>query len=298
MDVLVDGAVNVFIVSGVAWPYIAQGRQIIQSRNPSAFSLTASLIIIVSASIRAFYWIGARFPVVFLAQALVAIVAQLCMIYVVCHTQREVDAAADAAAGRRPRRSICSASGMLRWREHFWAWDDVTSFVLATGIFGAILAALQYVCGRLPHFVEAQGIAGLGLEALLPLPQAIRNYQRRSTAGLSSVLIVAWLGGDIFKTVISLQRGAPWPFAACGIFQAAIDLVILGQILSYPSGSGDKMEGGGGHAASSSIGGGGGGAGDGESGGVASPSRVYNRRLDALSPTSEPNEPLLKQSSR
>lgn len=219
-ELVVDWATNAFIIAGVAWPYIPQARQIWATKNHAGFSLSASLIIIAANTMRVAYWFGARFTSVFLVQSLVAILAQLCMIGV-------VTAAARSAEPERPRRSICSRESS------FWAWSDLGSFVAASALFAAALAALQLLLGGQSWYVESLGVAALGLEALLPLPQAVRNFQRKSTAGLSTLLIVAWLGGDVFKTLISLQRAAPWPFVACGLFQGCVDLIILAQIFLF-----------------------------------------------------------------
>ena len=78
--------------------------------------------------------------------------------------------------------------------------------------------------------VEVVGALALGIEALLPLPQALRNYARRSTAGLSRGLIFAWTAGDTFKIAYAAIKGEPVAFLLCGAFQLLVDFVILAQI--------------------------------------------------------------------
>jgi len=46
----------------------------------------------------------------------------------------------------------------------------------------------------------------LGVEAFVPVPQAWQNASRRSTVGLSAVLIICWAVGDAFKTALALEQ--------------------------------------------------------------------------------------------
>ena len=48
--------------------------------------------------------------------------------------------------------------------------------------------------------------------------------------GLSPVLIFCWAFGDAFKTAFAVARGVPVQFVLCGVFQLAMDAVLLWQI--------------------------------------------------------------------
>lgn len=47
--------------------------------------------------------------------------------------------------------------------------------------------------------LRSLGTTALGIESQLPTPQAISNFQRKSTAGLKASVIAGWLGGDLYK---------------------------------------------------------------------------------------------------
>ncbi|VDK61216.1 unnamed protein product, partial [Cylicostephanus goldi] len=49
-------------------------------------------------------------------------------------------------------------------------------------------------------YVEAIGMVSLLVEASLGAPQLIRNWQRKSTQGMSVPMVLAWLTGDLAKT--------------------------------------------------------------------------------------------------
>ena len=68
---------------------------------------------------------------------------------------------------------------------------------------------------------------------MLGVPQAITNYKKKSTKGLSVSLIGSWFLGDAFKTIYFVINGSPAQFLFCGLFQITMDTVILYQIYTY-----------------------------------------------------------------
>lgn len=71
------------------------------------------------------------------------------------------------------------------------------------------------------------------IESLLAVPQAIKNCKRKSTSGLSLVLVFCWFGGDAFKTYYYFFRDAPLQLSVCAVFQLSVDILILMQILYF-----------------------------------------------------------------
>jgi hypothetical protein len=218
-------------------------------RDASGWSPHTSLVVLVSASLRVFFWAGKRFGTPLLLQALASIATQLAMTWVVVRVQDKDDAGPAGGGGARvsPRRRERS----LLNPADFWKWGAFDDYLVAYTVF---LVAVMVVNGALhgvPGFVDALGGASLGVEALLPVPQAVANWRRRSTEGMSRVLIGAWVVGDAFKTVYAVAKGEPAQFAACGAVQLAVDCVILAQMAVYGGG------GGGGGGSSGSSGGGG-----------------------------------------
>jgi hypothetical protein len=114
----------------------------------------------------------------------------------------------------------------------FWRWRDPTSFFIVYAAATVVAFALAALLPRPTPgaLVEAVGALALGIEALLPVPQALENERRRSTRGLSPLLIAAWCVGDIFKSGYAIVRREPTAFVACGLFQLAVDAVIVLQL--------------------------------------------------------------------
>lgn len=87
--------------------------------------------------------------------------------------------------------------------------------------------------GMHPIWVESVGFASLFIESLLGVPQAIENYKKRSTVGLSSFLILSWLIGDMMKTLFHVMKDSPLQFIGCGVAQIIVDIIIILQIKFY-----------------------------------------------------------------
>uniref|UniRef100_A0A0B6Z865 PQ-loop repeat-containing protein 1 n=1 Tax=Arion vulgaris TaxID=1028688 RepID=A0A0B6Z865_9EUPU len=74
-------------------------------------------------------------------------------------------------------------------------------------------------------------------EAMLGAPQFLRNFQNKSTAGMSKKMVGFWTCGDIFKTVYFILREAPSQFWICGMLQVSIDISIFVQVFFYRNSS-------------------------------------------------------------
>jgi lipid-A-disaccharide synthase-like uncharacterized protein len=74
-------------------------------------------------------------------------------------------------------------------------------------------------------------------EALLGMPQFIRNLRLKSTEGMSVKMVNLFLSFrflvKLFKTAYFIARSAPKQFWICGILQISIDIAILCQVIFY-----------------------------------------------------------------
>lgn len=77
------------------------------------------------------------------------------------------------------------------------------------------------------------GFVAVLTESMLGMPQLLRNYNKKSTLGMSIEMIVMWLSGDLFKTLYFILRHAPPQFIVCGSIQVIVDILILYQVLWY-----------------------------------------------------------------
>lgn len=231
--------VDTFVVSGVVWPYIAQIRSMQSLKDASGFSTFTSLILIVSATLRIFFWFGARYGIPLLLQAIASILTQLYIMRVIVKINREkhVNGINNSVGIILSVRKVAYYDrSILDFRsKDFWNWTDWESYLLAELGLVVILTTLSGIFHLNSWYTDLLGTCSLGIEALLPLPQVLKNYRRQNTIGLSTVLIASWFAGDAFKTVYAIMKNEPMQFIACGAFQLCVDCVLVGQIFFYKS---------------------------------------------------------------
>lgn len=104
---------------------------------------------------------------------------------------------------------------------------------LTSALF-AIHVLLPFVSSS-PTYISFLGYAGLAVEAILPLPQILKNYDARSCKGFRLSVIANWLAGDAMKMSYFFLSSdvIPWPFRLCGIFQACCDCYLGYQFYLY-----------------------------------------------------------------
>lgn len=74
-------------------------------------------------------------------------------------------------------------------------------------------------------YITFLGYAGLGIEAILPVPQIYSNQKAQSCKGFRISVLASWLAGDAMKMSYFFlsKEYIPWAFRMCGIFQAMCD---------------------------------------------------------------------------
>lgn len=99
--------------------------------------------------------------------------------------------------------------------------------------FTVIFGFFMYLFMDNVLFVETLGYASLLTEALLAVPQLLKNYNDKSTVGMSYLMVLLWMGGDLFKTGYFIAKQVPAQFVVCGVIQVTIDTLILAQVSIY-----------------------------------------------------------------
>uniref|UniRef100_A0A4Y0BKK2 Solute carrier family 66 member 2 n=1 Tax=Anopheles funestus TaxID=62324 RepID=A0A4Y0BKK2_ANOFN len=116
---------------------------------------------------------------------------------------------------------------------YFWQWTDFQSYLDFMLVVWAVGAVITYVMLSVTWFMETIGFLAVFTEAMLGLPQFVRNYKNKSTHGMSICMVIMWTAGDMFKTGYFILRHAPTQFWICGTLQVSLDLAILLQVYIY-----------------------------------------------------------------
>ncbi|KYQ99889.1 hypothetical protein DLAC_03852 [Tieghemostelium lacteum] len=216
----------VFIFAPVA-AYIPQYRDIQRTSNCDGFSSKVCLILLLSNILRCFFWLGKQFDNTLLYQSIIMIIAQIIMLHL-CVSIKSKDSLMNRS--KKINRQQISSSF---FEQPFWEWDSFFPYVLFLAIYTFTFFVISYVFLFTPSYFELLGGLSLAIEATLGLPQLLQNYNKKSTKGLSAVLIISWFVGDLFKTLYFYYTSAPLQFIMCGLFQILVDTAITYQMLTY-----------------------------------------------------------------
>ena len=152
----------------------------VKTRSADGFSTYVSLILLMSNLVRIFWWFSERFAEVLLATACVSFVMQCILIFFWVSIMTD--------DGKKPFKD-----------EAFWYWNKFSTYVTCLMAIGTTLGVTTYFAGDNKMYSQMLGTASAGIEALLPLPQLQLIQKNKHTAGVSFVMILLWLAGDIFK---------------------------------------------------------------------------------------------------
>ncbi|KAH0564276.1 solute carrier family 66 member 2 isoform X2 [Cotesia glomerata] len=203
-------ASGAMIFGGIV-PYIPQYREIKKKEDAEGFSLYVCLALLIANTLRILFWFGKRFELPLLFQSILMNITMLFMIKLCVN--------------------INSKNQIIKLKDRvFTDFQSYLDFVLLFGVVGGVA---MYIFVDYPIFVETVGLLAVLTEAMLGVPQFLRNLDNKSTEGMSIVMVTMWAVGDTFKTCYFLHREAPVQFSICGALQVIVDLGILLQVYIY-----------------------------------------------------------------
>ncbi|XP_063155081.1 solute carrier family 66 member 2 isoform X2 [Candoia aspera] len=214
------GASAAMMFGGVV-PYIPQYRDIKRTQNAEGFSTYVCLVLLIANILRILFWFGRHFESPLLLQSIIMIVTMLLMLKLCT----EVRVANELNIKRRSFSDFDLNS--------FWHWNKFADYVQCVLAFTGVTGCITYLSLDSGIFVETLGFLAVFIEAMVGIPQLYRNYQNRSTEGMSVKMVLMWTSGDTFKTVYFLLNQAPFQFSVCGLLQVFVDLAILLQVYFF-----------------------------------------------------------------
>lgn len=117
----------------------------------------------------------------------------------------------------------------------FWQWIDEYRYWRFILTFTTVFAVLTIMFRQSSVYASFIGILGLFIEALLPLPQILMLQRLKTVENFKVILLVSWLGGDCLKLSYLFfgTDDVSSIFILAGLFQMALDLVILAQYVHF-----------------------------------------------------------------
>ncbi|XP_052230126.1 solute carrier family 66 member 2-like isoform X2 [Dreissena polymorpha] len=227
MEELTFANIAGFIASGAmifggVFPFIPQYRDIRRTQNADGFSLFVCLTLLIANILRILFWFGKRFELPLLAQSVIMTFTMLALVHL-CVTVKHKG---ELIKSRQHHFTDFDL-------DHFWQWSEFGSYVQFTVAFSALMGVLTFILISNWVFIETIGFLAVFAEAMLGAPQFYRNFQNKSTQGMSKKMVGMWTCGDVFKTCYFVIREAPAQFWICGSLQVMIDISIFLQVFAY-----------------------------------------------------------------
>ncbi|KAM7372864.1 hypothetical protein PAMP_007757 [Pampus punctatissimus] len=213
-------AAGAMVFGGVV-PYIPQYRDIRRTQNAEGFSTYVCLVLLVANILRILFRFGRYFETLLLWQSIIMIATMLIMLNLCTNVRLTTEL-------NTKRRSFID----FDWN-YFWLWSHFVDYMQCVLAFTLVAAYVTYLLLDSALFVETLGFLAVFTEAMLGTPQLYRNYQNKSTEGMSIKMVLMWTSGDTFKTGYFLLTQAPVQFWTCGLLQVGVDFAILFQVYYY-----------------------------------------------------------------
>ncbi|GLV37797.1 uncharacterized protein CBL_06501 [Carabus blaptoides fortunei] len=161
------------------------------------------LALLVANTLRIFFWFGKRFEYPLLIQSIIMNVTMFIMIHL-CVQVRNKNKIVQA------RSRVFSELDS----KYFWAWTDFQSYVDCMVVFAIVCAITMYFMISVNWFIELVGFLAVFTEAMLGVPQFLRNYKSRSTLGMRENQR-AWVASVSIGDVLSITSKVSRPRAQC-----------------------------------------------------------------------------------
>lgn len=192
--------------------------------NTNGYSKVVSLLFIVSNILRLCFRIGVNFSTALVLQSMLQISVQMYAVYEILKIQEKCDF---VPVSHRQNAFVRKYLG------DFWDWNEFRYYVIAVSSFGAVMFIISLLLSPFYWYFEFIGLVSTVIEAVLSLPQYLKNRRERSVEGLNILVVCSWACGDFFKLVYYSSTRQPLLFCWCSLVQLVIDSCIIHQFLEY-----------------------------------------------------------------
>jgi len=205
--------------------YIHQFIKFRKLNTSEGYSSKISLILLISNTLRIFFWFGKKFSIVLIFQSIVMMIMQIVLLIRSLQYKSKKEGYEDF-----------TLTNFWEWPYYSDYFHFLTSFVIFLGILTPVVGYDN------TFYFEILGILSATTEASLQIPQIYKNFMFKSANSLSYLLVATWLFGDAFKSGYLIIIESPIQMVLCGVIQVLFDLIIILQVIYYNRQSETKTE--------------------------------------------------------
>ena len=214
--------------------YFFQALKFKQTKSTKGFAKFLCFLLLIANILRCIFWLGKRFNITLLFQAIVVIISQIYLIHVYFQYQDELPFKVD-------NKPLCEY--LFNWKEtlnpcHIWKWSEEIEYYKFTFFFVIIMLVISSLVGyNSIKFFDIIGTISVSCETFIELPQIKENCVTKNTQNLSGTMVFMWFIGDLFKTGYNLFYKSPLQMIIGGIVMNCEDIILSSQVLIYSENS-------------------------------------------------------------
>ena len=222
---------NFLIVVGPSIGYISQGIKFKINKKSKGFCLSMCLKTILSSIFKIYFWVGKRYNIYLLYQAILVLLLQYyIIIFYLKYSEKDCMKLVQWQKKNKFSKTLKNFFDLKK----FWGWDNLFSFLFYSVVLGILIGFVCFIFGiHNKIFMEILGYISTAIDVFLGLPQIFTNYKLQNARSLSTIMIGSFLLGDTFRTYYYVSTKSPFQFILCGFLQVTINIILMLQIFYY-----------------------------------------------------------------
>jgi uncharacterized protein with PQ loop repeat len=223
-------AIDLIMIFVPSVGYFFQAMKFKQTKSTKGFAKFLCFLLLIANILRCIFWLGKKFNLTLLFQAIVVIISQIYLIHIYFQYQDELPFKSE-------NKPLCEY--LLNWKEtlnpyHIWNWSDEIEYYKFTFFFFLINLLICFLFGfDNTTFFDIIGTISVSCETFIELPQIKENCITKNTQNLSGTMVLMWFIGDLFKTWYNFIYKSPWQMIIGGVIMNCEDIVLNTQVIIY-----------------------------------------------------------------
>ena len=227
-------SLDLFMIFIPSIGYFFQAMKFKQTKSTKGFAKLLCFLLLIANILRCIFWLGKRFNLTLLFQAMIVIISQIYLIHIYFQYQDELPFKVDT-------KPLCEY--LLDWKEtlnpyHIWNWSEEIEYYKFIFFFSCVMLIISSIMGyNNIKFFDIIGTISVSCETFIELPQIKENCVTKNTQNLSGTMVFMWFIGDLFKTGYNLVFKSPIQMIIGGIIMNCEDIFLSLQVLIYDENS-------------------------------------------------------------
>ena len=209
--------------------YFFQALKFKQTKSTKGFAKFLCFLLLLANILRIFFWLGKKYPLPLLYQAIVVIISQIYLIHVYLEYQEDLPIKTEKSLTEH----------IINWKEtlnpkKIWNWNDEIDYYKFIFFLFFIFSVMCFIVGvKNTKFYDVIGTISVSCETFIELPQIKENCITKNTKNISGTMVFMWFIGDLFKTTYNILYKSPMQMIIGGIIMNCEDIILSTQVLLY-----------------------------------------------------------------